>query len=50
MKFDTDVPRRDPRNNLEERTNLIYIATTILENGDRYWFFTYNYGTLIDTA
>jgi hypothetical protein len=33
-----------------ERTNLIYITTAILENGGRYRFFAYNSGTVIDTG
>jgi hypothetical protein len=37
-------------NILEERTNLIYITTAILENGGRYRVFAYNSGTVIDTG
>jgi hypothetical protein len=47
MKFYSDVPGWVPRNILEERTNLIYITTAILENGDRYRFIAYNSGILI---
>jgi hypothetical protein len=50
MKIDTDVPRGDPRNILEEQTNLICITITILENGGRCWFFVYNSGRVIDTG
>jgi hypothetical protein len=49
IKLETDGPRGDPKNILKEQTNLIYIATTILENNGSY-FFSYNYGTVIDTG
>jgi hypothetical protein len=38
FKFDSDVGRLVPENILQERMNLSYITTAMLENGGRYGF------------